>query len=60
MTNGPSQGMNLGGAPTPYQDGFFVLDLMKGMERWYTFVDDKFQFIAPADQALDAKGWLTE
>ncbi len=60
MTTGPSQGMNLGGAPTPYQDGFFVLDLMKGMERWYTFVDDKFQFIAPADQALDAKGWLTE
>ena len=60
MTSGPSQSINLGGAPTPFLDGFMTLDLMRGMQTWHSYVNDTFFFL-PADSLIkDSKGWLTQ
>ena len=57
MTSGPSQSMNLGGLPSPYNDSFVALDLMKGAEGWRGLDDN---LINPASLSFDARGWLTE
>ena len=57
MTAGPSQSLNLGGLPSPYNDSFVALDLMKGAEGWRGLDNN---FIDPANLDFDARGWLTE
>ena len=53
MTSGPSQSMNLGGLPSPYNDSFVALDLMKGAEGWRGLDDN---LINPASLSFDARG----
>ena len=60
LTTGPSQSINLGGAPTPYADSFMSLDLMRGMERWHYYPNDTFSYVPAGDLSRDARGWLTE
>jgi Ca2+-binding RTX toxin-like protein len=58
MTQGPSQGLNLGGQPSAYADTFSALNLFHGADAWIT--------IGPGGEEIrnqvkvDEKGWLTE
>ena len=61
MTVGPSQGMNLGGRPSPYGDSFVALDLMKGIDAWRYTLPGTGDGPVPLSQLnFDARGWLTE
>ncbi|MGL4319573.1 MAG: calcium-binding protein [Paracoccaceae bacterium] len=59
MTVGPSQALNLGNAPSPYNDSFMTLDLMKGVSTWTYWNGVEGVDIPRSDLTLDAEGWIT-
>lgn len=60
MTNGPSQAMNLGGAPNAYGDSFIPLDLVKGLSGWEYWTGTEAIPLPSSSLRLDAKGWVKD
>jgi Ca2+-binding RTX toxin-like protein len=60
MTDGPSQGMNLGGKPDAYGDSFVAIDLMKGLSQWQYWTGQEAIDLGPATLRTDQRGWVTD
>ncbi len=56
---GPSQGINIANAPSPYSNSYMALDLMKGHDGWFYHANGT-DHEATADQLnYDERGWPT-
>ncbi len=60
MTRGPSQALNLGSKPEPYNDSFVGLNLIKGLSEWSYWTPDAIIELREDQLTTDERGWITE